>query len=352
MGYMEEQKRNFVGTKIVLVGGGGFLGHHLALDLHSAGASVVVVDSFQVNNLLSLITDIQAEFFDERIQCILERVYLLKDAQIPIVLKDARDYHAICDVFADYKPNVVVHLASVPYTDRANKDSFSTFDHSLRTLENSLDASRYYADHFIYVSSNLVYGDVNNDLVTEEIQCNPLGVHGSLNFACERLIISYKSDYQLPFTIVRSSSLYGERSVGNDICYKLVSTAARKRQMVTSQKAVVELTSVHDLIQGISLIINNEKAFNEIFNISSGLLTPVSQIAELIKARIPEATISEGSLKFQEQFSKPLIIDKAREVLRYQPNFSLTEGLSCYVDWYVKMVSRSECLASLCKNLV
>ena len=57
-------------------------------------------------------------------------------------------------------PDVIIQLAAVSHADKSNKDPYSTFDHSLRTLENALDFARASntVDHFIFFSSSMVYG--------------------------------------------------------------------------------------------------------------------------------------------------------------------------------------------------
>ena len=89
-------------------------------------------------------------------------------------LQDARDYHALTRAIEDLKPHIVVHLAAVSHANKSNKDPFSTFDHSLRTLENALDASRKKVKHFIYFSSSMVYGHFGDKAATEETVCTQL----------------------------------------------------------------------------------------------------------------------------------------------------------------------------------
>ena len=48
------------------------------------------------------------------------------------------------------KPDVIIQLAAVSHANKSNKDPHSTFDHSLRTLENALDISRTIGAHFIF----------------------------------------------------------------------------------------------------------------------------------------------------------------------------------------------------------
>ena len=60
---------------------------------------------------------------------------------------------------ARIEPQVVVHLAAIAHAGSSNKDPMSTFGHSLRTLENALDYARGNAEHFVYFSSSMVYGN-------------------------------------------------------------------------------------------------------------------------------------------------------------------------------------------------
>ena len=56
-----------------------------------------------------------------------------------IKFQDARNYHALSQLISKIKPQVVIQLAAVSHANKSNKDPYSTFDHSLRTLENTLD---------------------------------------------------------------------------------------------------------------------------------------------------------------------------------------------------------------------
>ena len=108
------------------------------------------------------------------------------------------------------KPNIVIHLAAVSHSNRSNKDPYSTFDHSLRTLENALDCSKNKVEQFIYFSSSMVYGNFNKKNVSEDTECNPLGIYGALKFSGEKLVIAYNQVFDLPYTIIRPSALYGK----------------------------------------------------------------------------------------------------------------------------------------------
>ena len=141
-----------------------------------------------------------------------ERLRLLREAGVGLHVIDIRDYHIVCHTLDKIQPDIVVHLAAIAHANRSNKDPFSTFDHSMRTLENVLDAIPKNT-HIIYLSSSMVYGNFDGKAVIEDSECNPLGIYGALKFGAEKLVIGYNQVCDTPYTIIRPSALYGERCV-------------------------------------------------------------------------------------------------------------------------------------------
>ena len=70
------------------------------------------------------------------------RVEILKK-EIKFIIKDARDHEDILNTYNEIDPDIIIHLAAVSHANKSNKDPHSTFDNSLRTLENTLDFARY-----------------------------------------------------------------------------------------------------------------------------------------------------------------------------------------------------------------
>ena len=77
----------------------------------------------------------------------------------------------------------------------------TTFDHSLRTLENSLDYSKSTNTHIIYMSSSMVYGNFESNEVNETNDCKPIGIYGTLKYAGELMIKSYNQVFGLPIQL-------------------------------------------------------------------------------------------------------------------------------------------------------
>jgi len=325
------------GKRIALIGGAGFIGHNLALKLSELGAEPHVFDSLQVNNLGAFTSNLTGNPGSRLyVELINERLDLLRRAELPLHIVDARDYHLLGRHLAALNPEVVVHLAAIAHANRANKDPYSTFDHNMRTLENALDSVREGKPHFIFFSSSMVYGDFGGEAVTEERHCNPLGIYGALKYSGEKLIHAYNQVFQLPYTIVRPSALYGERCVSRRVGQAFIENALRGKNLTVNGDGndALDFTYIQDLIQGITLCIAKEEARNQTFNLTFGGARTLRQMANLVLE-----AFSGVKLEFQPRDSLmpergTLSVEKARRLLGYQPQFPLEIGFKRYIDWY------------------
>lgn len=174
--------------KILITGGAGFVGHNLSIKLKNLGHDVKVIDGLNVNNLISLISysgdNLPFPVLSKKI--IEERLELLKKNDINLYIQDLRDYHSTSNIINKIQPEIVIHLAAVSHADRSNKSPFTTFDHSLRTLENVLDCVKESVEQFIFLSSSMVYGNFETDEVNEDTKCEPIGIYGALKYAAEK----------------------------------------------------------------------------------------------------------------------------------------------------------------------
>ena len=323
--------------RIALVGGAGFIGHNLGLRLRELGAEVHIIDSFQVNNLYAFrrASDeiVDRDFYIEIIQ---ERLDLLHAAHVPVHMQDARDYHALTQLLNDIAPQVVVHLAAVSHAGRSNKDPYSTFDHSLRTLENALDFSRGFAEHFIYFSSSLVYGNFSDGEVTEDSHCDPIGIYGALKFAGEKLVVAYNQVFDLPYTIIRPSALYGERCVSRRVGQVFIENALHELDIMVQGDGSdrLDFTYIGDLVNGVVKVIENENSRNQIFNLTYGRARRISEMLEILTDRFPDVTVHSRPKDTLMPDRGTLSVEKARRLLGYEPQYPLEVGFPRYIEWY------------------
>lgn len=334
------------GKRIVLIGGAGFIGHNLALELKRRGAEVSIVDGLQVNSLLSLHDDGASTMLerDLYLTMISERLDLLRAAGIPLFVEDARDYLRLSLVLGKLQPQVIVLLAAVSHASRSNKDPYHTFDHSFRTLENALDIARNEVEQFIYFSSSMVYGNFDGDAVTEERTCNPVGIYGALKFGGEKLVIAYDQVFNLPYTIIRPSALYGERCISRRVGQVFIENALRGKDIVIEGDGCegLDFTYIGDLVDGVCRCIERPEAKSEIFNLTYGEARSLNHIAEIVQSEFPGVRVRHVERDGLMPERGTLDVSKARTLLDYNPQNSLELGCLKYIAWYRGLLERLE----------
>ncbi len=326
---------NLKNKKIALIGGAGFIGHNLAISLKKSGANVFVFDSLQVNNLGELSCSEKSINKDLYLSFLNQRINLLRENKVDVHVVDARDYFLLTRHLNNIKADVTIFLAAVAHAGKANKDPYNTFDHSLRTLENSLDALRDTNTHFIYFSSSMVYGNFKKKKVNEKENCNPLGIYGALKYSGEKLVAAYGQVFNMNYTIIRPSALYGERCISRRVSQIFVENALRSEDLIIDGDGSesLDFTYIDDLIEGIKLVIKNKKSLNKIFNLTYGKSEKIINLAKFI------ATEFNVKIKFKKRdklmpFRGTLDIKEAQTILGYQPKYNIYKGVKKYIEWY------------------
>jgi len=332
------------GRRIALIGGAGFIGHHLALHLKRRGADVYIIDGMEVNNLLAFTRTVDERAHRERYSSFIrERLDLIYEAEIPLYIQDAQDYHALSRILVEINPQTIIHLAAVAHAGRSNKDPYSTFGNSLRTLENALDYARGHVEHFIYFSSSMAYGHFPVEGVSEDSPLNPIGIYGALKVAGEKMVIAYSQVFDLPYTIVRPSALYGPRCVSRRVGQIFIenAVAGAPLQIQGDGLECLDFTYITDLEQGIELTIERPEARNEIFNLTYGEGRSILDLVEVIKGEIQDVRIDYLERDHLVPVRGTLSIDKAKELLGYRPSHPIDSGFPEYVQWYREFTERS-----------
>ncbi len=324
--------------KILLIGGAGFIGHNLALHLAKLGGTVEIIDGLQVNNLLTYSSSYPDLHNKELyLKIINQRLDLLRDAGIPLHPVDARDYHVLSNLInRQIKPDVIIHLAAVSHAGKSNKDPHSTFDHSLRTLENALDSARDQVEQFIYLSSSMAYGNFMTERVTEDHPLEPIGIYGALKVAGEKMVIAYQQVFDIPYTILRPSALYGPRCVSRRVGQIFIENALSNSKLRVDGDGSdrLDFTYIEDLVRGISSAVGHPKAANEIFNMTYGQSRSIRELVEIIQYHFEDVEIEHVDRDELMPFRGTLSIDKVRDALGYEPGFPLEFGMEKYVSWY------------------
>jgi nucleoside-diphosphate-sugar epimerase len=330
------------GKRIALVGGAGFIGHSLAVALKQRGAEVHVIDGLTVNNLLHY-TGLPPATpnRDLYIRIIEQRLEKLRAADVPLHVQDARDYHQLSHVLGEIEPEVVVHLAAIAHAGRSNKDPMSTFGHSLRTLENALDYSRSGVEHFVFFSSSMVYGNFHTPEVAEDHPLDPIGIYGALKLAGEKIVMAYKQVFDIDYTIIRPSALYGPGCVSRRVSQIFIESALVGDTLRVDGEGGerLDFSYIDDVVDGAVRTITHPAARNEAFNITTGASRTLAELIEAVREHFPEAGVEYVERDALRPYRGTLSIEKARRLIGYDPQTTLEDGLDRYVAWYRELVS-------------
>ena len=309
---------------IIIIGGAGFIGSHLAKEL--CIHNVTAIDALMVNNL----------YADDPFSDLHRRILKDREANLAcrLIVADARDYTLLSPICKALAPDAMIHLAAVAHQGKAQKNPHTTFDHSLRTLENALDiAVNLKVKRFMYFSSSTVYGDwPAAGALDEEYPCAPKGIYGSLKLAGEILVKAYAQAYGLQYTIIRPSALYGAGCVSGRVIQKFIE-AARAGSALHASIERLDFTHVGDLVRGVNLAMISPAAVNQTYNLTAGHARPVADAARIVAARYG---VEYETAPRDETFADrgTLCIDKAKADFGYAPLMSMEHGIRNYMDWY------------------
>lgn len=315
-------------SSVCLVGGAGFIGSHLVKNLVESGHEVSVVDAMLVNNL-------HANGHSPRHVEILKRRAAQLKNRCDLFQADARDYDVLSAILGWLKPEVVVHLAAVAHQDRAQRSPHTTWGHSLRTLENTLDISAHIGvRRVVYFSSSTVYGEwPATGTVSEESPCNPVHVYGSLKLAGEYATRSICAAHGIEHVVIRPSALYGPGCVSGRVIQRFIERAIDGEPLEVRLNDWLDFTHVADLVQGVQLAIEKPEARGRTYNLTRGEARSIRQAAEIVHQHVPTVIHALNTL---DEFPKrgALSTFRAQTELGYQPKVDLEDGVADTLDWY------------------
>jgi nucleoside-diphosphate-sugar epimerase len=337
--------------RVVLVGGAGFIGHNLALELRRMGVETMVVDNLMVNSLIENVYDggsepLRASAYQS---FLLDRFALMREAGVHLRYADARLLNDIGAAFGDFEPTKVVHLSAIASAVEARKNPGLCFDLQLVTLRNILELSRRKVDQVnqvMIMSSSTVYGDFEGDTVDENTRPRPRGIYANTKYMAERLLRTYNHQYGLGSTIIRPSALYGERCKSRRVSQIFVENALTGKPLLLEGggDGRLDFTYIEDLVQGIvrSLALHPAKGESETFNITFGNARTIAELAGVVKDLVPGAILEERPRAEDKPIRGTLSVERAREVLGFESLWPLEKGYRKYCEWYIDRWERAK----------
>jgi len=305
---------------ILVTGGLGFIGHNVVRVLENFNHKVRIIDN---QTDYGVIPRAELEYL------MLERYCRIHTRNITY----ANIAGPLDDTIFD-GVDVVIHLASFPRQKVVNKNPVLGSRVMSEGLLNLLELSvKHKVKRFVYASSSMVYGNFHH-IVDENEVCAPIGQYGIMKLAGEWLVKDYSRQYELDYTIVRPSAVYGPYDVTDRVISKFFAAAMRGEELqVHGADEQLDFTYVDDTATGISLAAISDNSVNSTYNISRGKSHSLLSAAELVTEIVGKGTVLVGKRDITYPTRGQLNIQKAKTDFGYYPEINLAQGLREYYDW-------------------
>jgi len=312
--------------KILVTGGLGLIGHNVVKRLQEQGHTASVIDN---RTTYGIIPQAELDYL------MAERLKKINLSPSHLYNRDICDRESIDDIFEIEQPDVVIHMASFPRQKVVNADPAWGARVMMEGLINVLEsAKQHHVKKVMYISSSMVYGDFEND-VTEDAVCRPQGQYGIMKLTGEELVKDYTRRGCFDHIIIRPSAVYGPLDVEDRVVSKFMLTAMRGGVLgVNGANETLDFTYVDDAADGIvaaaTVFVGECRIFNITRSHSVSLLQAAGMIIELV---------GKGSIELRDRDADfpsrgALNIDRARALLKYDPQVDVAEGFENYYEWF------------------
>ncbi len=297
--------------EILITGGGGFIGSHLADRLVESGHRVVVLDDFSTGsksnlNMISALPDVEIIYGS------------ILDCQLVSELVSKSDY--------------VFHLAAAVGVFNIVNNPLESLLTNIRGTENVLEAALQNLTPVFVTSSSEVYGKNSSDSLSESddrIVGPPTTLRWSYSEAKaidETLAFAYWSQRKLPTRIVRFFNTVGPRQIGDHgmVLPRMVKSALENKPIMVygSGQQTRCFTHIDDVIDAVMSVAFSENTLGKVVNIGNNFEISINDLAEKIVKQVDSQSLIKH-VSYEEAYG-----DGFEDMSRRVPNLSLIKELT------------------------
>ena len=310
-------------SKIIITGGAGFIGSHIAEALAKDGHEVVIIDNrddyyspiLKKKNIEYVLKSGNATFVHGDIT----NINLLRkviDKDVDYVFHEAAQAGVRISVENPFKPNNINVLGT------------------LNVLQASLEAD---VERVINASSSSVYGKVEYLPFDEKHSTQPVSPYGVSKLAAEHYCRVFYEVYGLPTVSLRYFTVYGPR-MRPDLAISIFTGKMLKDEPITifgDGNQTRDFTYIDDIVKVNMKLLDTNRADGKVMNIGSGNRISVNDLATNLKEII--GSFSEVDYdEVQRGDAKHTLADVglAKELIGYEPSVNIEEGLKRFVEWH------------------
>ena len=297
--------------KVLITGGGGFIGNAVKEILLKNGHHIKLLDiNLREESDRSDVENIQGSILDK---------YIVSEA-----VKG-------CDA--------VIHLAAMLGVRKTDTLRLQCLNINIEGSVNIMEACvKERVNRIIFSSSSEVYGESNHEFISEDSPIQPKSVYAVTKIAAEEYLKAYAKNYDLDYSIVRFFNVYGCGQVAEFVLPRFVHMVQNNLSPVVYGLGdqIRSFCYMEDAAQGVYKALTNKNGINQVFNIGNNF-EPIS-IKELAKVVI-DLSGRKLEPKFvdmhesdretsREIYARKPDISKAQELLDFHPEFLLADGIS------------------------
>ena len=314
--------------KILVTGGAGFIGSNLCEALLKKNNKVVCLDNFTTG---------KRENLEE----------LLKDSNFTIIEGDIRKLEDCLK--ATKGVDYVLHQAALGSVPRSLKDPITSNEVNVTGFLNMLVASRDNGvKRFVYAASSSTYGDSEALPKVEENIGKPLSPYAITKYVNELYADIFSKSYGLETIGLRYFNVFGRKQDPNGAYAAVIPKFVSQLMSLTSPTIngdgnySRDFTYIDNVIQANLLsLVADKKAINTVYNVAYGdrntlndLMGYLKELLSEFNAKINDVVVIYGANRQGDIPHSHASVAKAKELLNYDPQFSLQKGLKEAVDWY------------------
>jgi len=293
--------------RCLVTGAGGFIGKFLVTDLIRRGDQVIAVgrspSPFRQHPALNY------------------------------VRADVSDFLEMNDVFLEYKPEIVFHLASL-IADECEADPSAALSVNVKGTQGLMHlASAHGVKRFVFMSSQSVYDPDAREPVSEEQAGHPLLLYGITKYYGEMIGLWYARKGLLDFRALRPSVVFGPtryKGPSAEFSSLIIERALRgEKVVVKNPDDRVNYLYVRDAVEAAVKLAFAERAPSRVYN-AGGFTTTVMGFIQEVKRFVPSL---EYEITRSETVRYPSVIDnsRAQTELGWSPRYGLKESIGDYI---------------------
>lgn len=320
---------NNIQPTILITGAAGFIGSNLCEYFLSKNFKIVGLDNFATGHQHNI------EPF-------------LNHNNFTFIEGDIRDYSTCQQAVSGV--HYVLHQAALGSVPRSIHDPITTNAVNVTGFLNMLVASRDAGvKRFVYAASSSTYGDSVELPKVEDVIGKPLSPYAITKYVNELYADIFGKTYGLSTIGLRYFNVFGRKQDPNGayaaVIPKFVKQLVRKESPVINGDGSFsrDFTYIDNVIQmnELALFTTNDKAINTVYNTAVGDQTSLNEMVTLLKSylsvfdpEIANVEVIYGPNRVGDIPHSKASIEKAKQLLNYQPNYQFAAGLKEAVTWY------------------